>query len=71
MDNVLFYSKSTSVFIPRANDAAAAMIRIMRVKSCQASHRKFCTRSNPRKLKRDLNRKKIISVNEEHIITPK
>lgn len=35
-------AKLTSVFIPNASDTTAAMIKIIRVKSCQDSHRKDC-----------------------------
>jgi hypothetical protein len=35
----------TSVFIPSTNDTAAAIINIMRVRSCQASHKNLCNQS--------------------------
>ena len=37
-----YMSMLTSVFIPKANDAAAATIKMIRVKSCQASQRNIC-----------------------------
>jgi len=35
----------TSVFIPSTNDTTAATINIMRVRSCQASHKNLCKQS--------------------------
>lgn len=40
----------TSVFIPSANDAIAAIIKIIRVKSCQASQRNLCRKKQTNEL---------------------